>query len=461
MSTQSESRFWDKFIYKTASYNIKPNVARWYVRHAEHYIRSHGKRLVEHSAADVDNYLTEKGRNHLVTDWQFRQIVESLKILFTEMVDVSWGERFPWDDWFEKSYTLENNHRTVARDYQPVHIDESRSVNAVDVQSSHSEDDEKRELIESLIKSIRTRHYAYSTEKTYVDWLQRFLNFHPVGSPSEFSEQHIANYLEYLVMHKRVASSTQAQALNAIVYFYKNVLGKDVSDAIEYARSKKPKRLPVVLSREEVATLFTEMHDHTYLLMANLLYGCGMRLMECIRLRVLDVDFGYRQILIRAAKGKKDRVAPIPEKLLAPLEAHIAQVRELHEQDINKGFGCVYLPDSLARKYPNACREFRWQFVFPSLKLSADPHTGKVRRHHLHQSSLQRYIKRVADSTRINKKINCHTLRHSFATHLLENGYDIRTVQELLGHADVSTTMIYTHVLNRPGVSVVSPLDTL
>jgi integron integrase len=461
MPTQSESRFWDKYIYKTTSYNIKPDVARWYVRHAEIYIRSKNKRLVKHSAEDVINYLTEKGRNSRLKDWQFRQVVDALRILFTEMVNVAWGRDFPWADWIDKSYTLENDHPTIARDYdQPSSVANNTLVptNNVIVQNNS---ERYPEYVERLIRSIRARHYSYRTEQSYLQWLLRFMNFHSEIEPAAYTEEHISSYLDYLVMKRKVSSSTQAQALNALVYFSKNVLGKEMSDNIQFARSKKPKRLPVVLSREEILTLFSEIHDSMFLLMANILYGCGMRLMECVRLRVLDLDFDYRQILIRAAKGNKDRVAPIPEKLISGLQKQIAQVKALHDEDLQQGFGCVYLPDALARKYPNAGKEFRWQFVFPSLKISADPRTGEVRRHHIHQSSLQRHLKRAADRTEINKKVNCHTLRHSFATHLLENGYDIRTVQELLGHADVSTTMIYTHVLNRPGVSVVSPFDAL
>lgn len=204
-----------------------------------------------------------------------------------------------------------------------------------------------------------------------------------------------------------------------------------------------------------------KIDGETQQLMANLLYGCGMRLMECVRLRVLDVDFGYRQILVREAKGKKDRVVPIPNKLIDCLQEQVDKIRALHKEDLENGFGRVYIPGALARKYPNAEKEFRWQYVFPSSRVSTDPRTGVVRRHHIHENGLQKYIKRAAEQASITKKVNCHALRHSFATHLLESGYDIRTVQELLGHADVSTTMIYTHVLNMPGVSVVSPLDML
>ena len=465
MTYQSESRFWDKFINKTTSYNIKPNVARWYVRHAETYIKSINKRLATHTVADIEIYLSEKGRNQHLQNWQFQQIIIALKILFTEMVNVSWGNEFPWDAWIEQSKVLENSHPTVAIDFIPADIKSIKTNHLMNNSSSKEINkkifDKYPHHIEMLVKSIRLKRYSYRTEQSYLNWVLRFINFNALKDPASFNEEQISRFLEHLVLKRKVSSSTQAQALNALIYFFKYVLEKELSDNINFARSKKPKRLPVVLSKDEVTTLFSHIRNPTFLLMANLLYGCGMRLMECVRLRVLDVDFGYQQILIRAAKGKKDRVAPIPEKLLIPLKKHIQRVKEIHEEDLQQGFGSVYLPDALARKYPNAEKEFRWQFVFPSLRISADPRTGEVRRHHIHHSGLQRHLKRSADNSNINKKISCHSLRHSFATHLLESGYDIRTVQELLGHADVSTTMIYTHVLNKPGVSVVSPFDTL
>lgn len=263
------------------------------------------------------------------------------------------------------------------------------------------------------------------------------------------------------MVRRNVAASTQSQALNALVFFYKNVLEHPLSEQIAFPHSKKPRRLPVVLTRDEVQRLFNHFRHPTQRLMANLLYGCGMRLMECVRLRVLDVDFGYQQILVRNGKGKKDRVVPLPTRLAGELRGQIEKIKTLHAKDLDEGFGRVYLPHALSRKYPNAEKEFRWQYVFPSAKLSTDPRSGITRRHHVHENGLQKHIKVAAEQAGIDKKVSCHTLRHSFATHLLESGYDIRTVQELLGHADVSTTMIYTHVLNRPGLSVTSPFDTL
>jgi integron integrase len=279
--------------------------------------------------------------------------------------------------------------------------------------------------------------------------------------PAVLDHATVTAYLEHLVVRRGASGSTQSQALNALVFFYKHVLKTERFDLGDFARSRKPRRLPVVLTRDEVRRLLACMSNPSMLLMANLLYGCGLRLMECIRLRVLDVDFGYQHILVRNAKGGKDRIAPLPKTLNEALRLQIHRVAELHQSDTANGLGGVYLPDGLARKYPNAARELKWQYVFPSSKVSMDPRSGVVRRHHVHENGLQKHIKLATDKAGLTKRVNCHSLRHSFATHLLESGYDIRTVQELLGHADVSTTMIYTHVLNKPGVTVISPLDIL
>jgi integron integrase len=265
-------------------------------------------------------------------------------------------------------------------------------------------------------------------------------------------------YLSYLANTREVAASTQNQALSAVVFFYDQVLKKPLGDMEGFVRAKRPTRLPVVLVREETTRLFDHLTG-VHHLMAGLLYGAGLRLMECIRLRVQDVDFQSRQITVRDAKGHKDRVTMLPEKFAGALQEHLEKVRKLYEQDRAANVGGVYLPTALARKYPQASTEWCWQYVFPATKLSVDPRSASVRRHHIHESVLQRAIKVAAKQAGIAKKVNCHALRHTFATDLLKANYDIRTVQELLGHADVSTTMIYTHVLNRPGLSVKSPAD--
>ncbi|MDH5650785.1 MAG: integron integrase [Gammaproteobacteria bacterium] len=318
-----------------------------------------------------------------------------------------------------------------------------------------------KDQLRAFIKQIRLLQYSIRTERAYVGWFIRYVAFCEFRDPTQLNEADIAGYMEYLVITRNVSSSTQRQALNAIIFYYKKVLNRELSQNIEFTFSKKPKRLPVVLTKAEVKKILNGLENPMYRLMANLLYGCGLRLMECVRLRALDVDFGYKQILIREAKGKKDRVVPMPIITIEGLKQQIEVAEKYHTEDLTQGLGRVYLPGALSRKYPNAEQEFKWQYVFPSVSLSRDPRSGIYRRHHVHENNLQKHLKRAAEQAGILKKVNCHTLRHSFATHLLESGYDIRTVQELLGHADVSTTMIYTHVLNKPGVTVTSPLDML
>ena len=466
MKDKSVSRFWDKFSKKAKKHGVNTDSILWMVKHAENYIRNYpNDKLSQHSAEFVTQYLKDKYRNPLLLDWQFRQILLSIKILFTNMVQVDWSKNYDWDLWDKKAAALKSNHKTT-KDFS---VDDLKRLK----ESLSEKNDSSKGLfkkvfacypqyIEQLIKSIRLQHYSIRTEEAYLGWFMRFLSFHNMKDPADLVEKDIEAYLEYLVFKRKVSSSTQSQALNALVYFYKSVLSRELSDCIEFTRSKKPKRLPVVLSTNEVNKFFTLMgHESIHSLMANLLYGCGMRLMECVRLRILDVDFDYQQILVREAKGKKDRVVPMPKKVAERLQKQIEIVKVLHQGDVEQGYGSVFMPEALLRKYPSFEKDIRWQYVFPATVISKDPRSGTMRRHHLHETVLQKYVKRIADKAGITKRVTCHVLRHSFATHLLENGYDIRTVQELLGHADVSTTMIYTHVLNKPGVTVTSPLDML
>ena len=319
-----------------------------------------------------------------------------------------------------------------------------------------------RKLLDQVRDVLRLKHYAISTEETYTDWIRRFILFHKteqgsVRHPREMGAAEITTFLTHLAVEQNVAASTQNQALAALLFLYREVLHQDLGP-IEPVHAKKPQRLPVVLTREEVRQVFAQMSG-LHQLMAKLLYGTGMRLMECVRLRVKDVDFARHEILIRDGKGGKDRVTMLPESPIAPLQAHLQQVKALHERDLAEGYGAVYLPYALERKYPNAATEWAWQYVFPATKRSVDPRSGIERRHHLDESSLQKAVRAAVQKTGIAKPASCHTFRHSFATHLLEAGQDIRTVQELLGHADVKTTMIYTHVLNRGPLGVRSPLD--
>lgn len=306
---------------------------------------------------------------------------------------------------------------------------------------------------------IRFKHYSIRTEETYVQWIRRFILFHGKQHPTKLGETHIRDFLTHLAVQGKVAASTQNQALAAILFLYQEVLHQEVGWITDIEKAKRPIRVPVVFTQDEAARVLAQLTG-TNRLMGNLLYGAGLRLMECVRLRVKDVDFGYHQITIRDGKGQKDRVTILPPVLEEALRRHLARVKLLHEEDLAEGFGTVHLPFALERKYPNAHREWAWQYLFPSAKRSKDPRTAKEQRHHAAETVLQRAVKEAVRKAEIPKAASCHTFRHSFATHLLESGYDIRTVQELLGHKDVSTTMIYTHVLNRPGVAVKSPLQT-
>lgn len=314
-----------------------------------------------------------------------------------------------------------------------------------------------KKLLEQLREALRLKHYSYRTEEAYVEWVRRFILFHNKRHPAEMGAQEIQAFLSYLATQRNVSPSTQNQALSALLFLYREVLHKEL-EPVSLPMARRPRRLPTVLTREEVLRVLDNMKG-VYKLMAQLLYGSGLRLMECLRLRIKDLDFDYKAIIVRDAKGNKDRIAPLPESIIPALKLQMEYVRLLHEQDLAAGFGEVYMPNALAEKYPNAAREFIWQYLFPAPKLSVDPRTGKIRRHHMDPSGLQRAIKEAARKAGIQKRVTPHTLRHSFATHLLQAGYDIRTVQELLGHKDVRTTMIYTHVLQRSGMAVRSPLD--
>ncbi len=452
----SISRFWDKYIAKTIACEVPVGARQWYVKHVEAFIKTrNGKRLAMVTSAELETYLEEIGRKHNIVDWKFRQVVDALRILFCELVNLPSLEDFNWQMWMDSSKDLPAGHATIARTSSIVNDNKTNRGSAELSACRQAFSD----FFERLVKVIRVRAYSIRTEQAYSDWLARFIIFSDIKKEDDFTADRISIYLEYLAINRNVAVSTQAQALNALVFFYKHVLKLEIESAIEFQRAKKPKRLPVVLSRKEIIRLLNGINNPLHHLIASLMYGTGLRLMECMRLRVTDVDFEFMQVVVREGKGKKDRVVPLPETLVSSLHEQIRKVSILHEKDVEAGFGEVKLPGALARKYKNAAKELRWQYLFPSMKLSSDPQSGKVMRHHVHESGVQKSIKKSADNNDITKKVSSHCLRHSFATHLLGSGYDIRTVQELLGHADVSTTMIYTHVLNKGGRGVKSPLD--
>jgi integron integrase len=313
-------------------------------------------------------------------------------------------------------------------------------------------------LIEAIHREARSRHLSPRTEQAYAGWVRRFIRFHQGQDPLRLGEPEISRFLSSLATEGRVSASTQNQALSAILFFYQEVLHRDLEWLQDVVRAKRPIRLPVVLTRDEVDAILNELNGSPWL-MASLMYGSGLRLMECCRLRVKDIDLARGEITVRDGKGAKDRVTLLPTKLREPLTSHLDKVFRLHQQDLRKGRGRAPLPGALVRKYPSAPKEWGWQWVFPATRFYSERDTGVMYRHHLHESVVQRSVKEAVRAARLHKPASCHTLRHSFATHLLEAGYDIRTIQELLGHSDVATTMIYTHVLNRGGRGVRSPLD--
>ena len=315
-------------------------------------------------------------------------------------------------------------------------------------------------LLDLVRAQILVKHYSIRTEKSYVSWIKQFIHFHHLKHPKDMGLPEVESFLTYLAVTRKVSSSTQNQALSALLFLYRHVLKIQLPNVENVVRAKLPENVPVVFTREEASAIIHRL-DGTLQLMAQLLYGSGLRLMECVRLRVKDIDFNYKHIIVRNGKGAKDRITVLPEFLISPLSLHLKNNKNLHDEFLSKGNGTVYMPFALAKKYPNASTEWAWQYVFPAASLSIDPRSGIEQRHHINEKRLQRVVKGALRDASIHKQASCHTFRHSFATHLLEAGYDIRTVQELLGHKDIRTTQIYTHVLNKPGISVNSPLDSI
>lgn len=317
---------------------------------------------------------------------------------------------------------------------------------------------QKPRLLDQVREVCRVRHYSPRTEKTYIQWIKRYIFFHNKRHPKEMGAAEINAFLSWLATSRNVAASTQNQAMNALVFLYHQVLKIDPGDFGEVVQAKKPKRLPEVLSRSEVQAVLSNLHGDWWLVV-SLLYGSGLRLMEGLKLRVKDLDFDRGEVVVREGKGGHDRRTMLPQSLVEPLQKHLRKVKSIHEDDLAAGYGDVWLPGALARKYPNAGREWGWQYVFPASRRSRDPESGKIRRHHTFETNIQKAVKAAVREAGVAKRVGPHTFRHCFATHLLEAGYDIRTVQELLGHKDVKTTMIYTHVINKGGRGVKSPLD--
>ena len=449
-------RFWSNYLSILKNSSVPQNSTKWYRAHIQNYIDAHPDvRLSQHPPSNIDDYLNAKGRLNNLEEWQFRQIADALRLLFCELVRPVWAKDYDWYCWRAFSRDLTADHPTLMRD-----SDASMIVAPSGNPQINRFRCEYTATHENFIKTIRVRHMAIRTESSYEQWICRFLAYSNWADIEAIENTHLKAFLEYLAVERKVSASTQKSALNAVIFLLREVLGRNTDDIGIYTRASSQRRLPTVLSQSEIKALLQHLSGRSRL-MASLMYGTGMRLMECVRLRVKDVDFDYQQITVRLGKGGKDRIVPLPSKLIPEVKNHLIEIKLLHQGDLDAGFGEVLIPVALARKFGGAVKDFTWQYVFPASRLSTDPRSKSVRRHHIHETSLQKAIRKAARSAGINKRVTTHTLRHSFATHLLESGKDIRLIQDLLGHADVNTTMIYTHVIKKGGFAVPSPFDAL
>lgn len=432
-----KSHNWAAYINVLRQQKVYSQSHPYYVMAVESFIDSFPKRNIQDiSQREIETYL-ERTLSTRLESWQKMQLIEALRLLLIEVADTRPARFVDWAFWRESIMGSGEGPST-----RPLHQKRS-GVNGL--------------WLNELSRKIQAKNYSIRTEKTYLSWAKQFDFFLQGRKFDEVKPQDVEAFLSYLSVDRKVSKSTQNVALNAVVFLMREILNQNPEE-YRFTHAKRGKRLPTVLSKGEIKTLLAHTDDN-YALLVGLMYGTGMRLMECVRLRVKDVDFEYGQIIVREAKGDKDRIVPLPERYRQELQDQMKVVEILHANDAKIGAANVYLPIALAKKYPSAKSDLIWQFVFPSNKISLDPHSGAKRRHHLHETSLQKAVKRASIKANIKKKVSSHVLRHSFATHMLEAGYDIRTVQELLGHNDVETTMIYTHVLNRPGLSVKSPVD--
>ena len=455
MSTLNVTALRARFLKRLEELGLPFKTHPYFEKWAEYFMKAKAYRSPDHASA----YFKSLSKDSHLTDWQFEQAIQAGRILAVDLLGLSWSSSFNWDEFLQESQAPSSSHRSFLR--------ESISVNAVESSSSDSLDSEKQrpailaDLINRSRKTLRLTHKAVSTEKTYCQWISSYVKFtfsNQSISPEEIGPDAITPYLNHLVLNRRVAPATQKQALNALVFFHRAVLRHGDFEIEAPVRPKEHRRPPTILSREEISELFFSLKD-PWKLAAQLMYGTGLRVSEAISLRIKDLDFANNTIQVHHAKGGKHRVVPLPQSLKPKLEERLRDLRKQHQEQLKAGCASVHLPLSLQRKYPQASVDFAWSFLFPASKLCAHPRTGRFARFHLLEDSMQRNLKRALAQTQITKRVTCHTLRHSFATHLLNAHVDIRTLQTILGHADVSTTMIYLHLTEKKGAGAPSPLD--
>jgi integron integrase len=409
---------------------IPDDKTKFYIHWVRRFLKFCNYQLENINTEHVSQYLDSLDADEKVEDWQVKQAADAVTLYVEKYLKRPLKQITP-----------------LAKDSRVKSIDQKGAL-------------QWEQTLEETKNLIRLRHYSLSTEKTYLGWIVRFKIYMQDREPHLLEADDVKRYLTHLALHGRVSASTQNQAFNALLFLYRNILHIEMDDLSSVARAKRKVNLPTVLSRDEVKKLLSFINGN-YLLMAQLMYGCGLRLMECLRLRIKDVDFENDLLMVRSGKGEKDRALMMPVKIREELAKHVASLKEVHDQDVKMGYGEVSLPDALEKKYPGAPKEWAWQWVFPAEKLSIDPRTGKVMRWHIHPAAIQRAVKDAVLKAGVPKMASCHTLRHSFATHLLETGQNIRTIQELLGHKHVNTTMIYTHVIRKKPSELKSPLDDL
>lgn len=449
----NDGSVWRRFSRALTARKINQGALVYYRNYVQHFLhRAQNTPVEQLTAQRVKNYLKYIPNNPALEDWQANQAVDAIHIFLRDVLLVSFLDEIDWAAYKQK--VTFNPHQVIQMEELDIPELIEQRVQRFDpaLQARY------KVLLTKMVRILRVRNYSRRTEETYLMWANRFLWFIDGLPEVKISESQVRAYLEYLAIERRVAPNTQKQALNALSFLFKFGLERELGNIGDFIKARASKRLPVVLSKKEVKALFKQL-DGIYYLMAGLLYGSGLRLMECVRLRVLDIDFDYNQIMVRNGKGFKDRVVPLPERLIDKLHQQVKEVQGIYESDRALGIDGVYMPYAMDRKFSNASKELKWQYLFPATRIATDQRSGKTRRHHLHETALQKAVTRAAQKAGISKRVHCHVLRHSFATHLLEAGHDIRTVQELLGHSDVATTMIYTHVLNKPGLSVRSPVD--